>query len=206
MSPDPQPSPHRPRELRTPLLLFSSAQRAFLVLCLASALACRLPAQSTGQAGTYRNPILFADYSDPDVIRDGNNYYLISSSFAFVPGIPILQSTDLVHWTIIAHVIQRIEINPAYDMAGGNRYGRGVWAPAIRKHNGLFYVYFPSPDEGIFVSTASKITGPWSKPVPAHSGTTTVTPTSSTPKKAQARSSSIAWPLTASRSSTTAKK
>jgi len=124
------------------------------------------PPQAVGQAkGTYRNPVLFADYSDPDVIRDGNNYYLISSTFEFVPALPILQSNDLVHWTIIGHVLPKIEIDPAYDMQGGNRYGRGVWAPALRKHNGLFYVYFPTPDEGIFVSTAAKITGPWSKPV-----------------------------------------
>jgi beta-xylosidase len=118
------------------------------------------------QAGkTYRNPVLFADYSDPDVIRDGNNYYLVSSTFAFVPGILILQSNDLVHWTILGHVLPRIEIAPQYDMVDGNRYGRGVWAPSIRKHGGLFYVYFPTPDEGIFVSTAKKIAGPWSKPV-----------------------------------------
>lgn len=113
----------------------------------------------------YRNPILFADYSDPDVIRDGTNYYLIASTFHFVPGIPILQSTDLVHWTILGHVVNRLEMDPRYDMVGGNRYGEGVWAPSIRKHNGLFYVYFPTPHEGIFVSTAEKITGPWSAPV-----------------------------------------
>jgi beta-xylosidase len=113
----------------------------------------------------YRNPVLFADYSDPDVIRDGDNYYLVASTFEFVPGLPILQSNDLVHWTIIGHVLPKVELDPRYDMVGGNRYGRGVWAPSIRKHNGLFYVYFPTPDEGIFVSTAAKITGPWSKPV-----------------------------------------
>jgi len=122
------------------------------------------PASSAHAADTYRNPILFADYSDPDLIRDGNNYYLVSSSFSFAPGLPILQSNDLVHWTIIAHVLPRVELDPRFDMVGGNRYGRGVWAPALRKHNGLFYVYFPTPDEGIFVSTAAKIAGPWSRP------------------------------------------
>jgi beta-xylosidase len=62
-------------------------------------------------------------------------------------------------------VLPRIEIAPQYDMVEGNRYGRGVWAPAIRKHGGLFYVYYPTPDEGIFVSTAKSVAGPWSKPV-----------------------------------------
>jgi beta-xylosidase len=112
----------------------------------------------------YHNPILFADYSDPDVIRDGGNYYLVASTFHFVPGIPILQSSDLVHWTIMGHAVERLDMDPRYNMIGGNRYGKGVWAPSIRKHDGLFYVYFPTPNEGIFVTTAAKITGPWSEP------------------------------------------
>jgi len=115
-------------------------------------------------AEIYHNPILFADYSDPDVIRDGANYYLVASTFHFVPGIPILQSTDLVHWTIVGHVVDRLTMDPRYSMVGGNRYGKGVWAPSIRKHDGLYYVYFPTPNEGIFVSTASSITGPWTDP------------------------------------------
>ncbi|MGA2499859.1 MAG: glycoside hydrolase 43 family protein [Terracidiphilus sp.] len=118
----------------------------------------------TGPPAVYRNPILFADYSDPDVIRDGANYYLIASTFHFVPGIPILQSPDLVHWTIVGHVVNRLDMNPRYSLAGGNRYGAGVWAPAIRKHDGRYFVFFPTPDAGIFVSTAEKITGPWSSP------------------------------------------
>lgn len=122
-------------------------------------------ARSQTSAKTFNNPVLFADYSDPDVFRDGSDYYLIASTFHFVPGIPILHSRDLVHWTIIAHVLPRIDLDPKYDMQGGNRYAGGVWAPSLRKHNGTFYVYFPTPDEGIFVSTAKKITGPWSKPV-----------------------------------------
>ena len=114
--------------------------------------------------GIYRNPILFADYSDPDVIRDGDHYYLIASTFHFVPGIPILSSPDLVHWTILGHAVQRLEMDPRYSMIGGNAYGKGVWAPAIRKHNGLFYIYFPTPTEGIFVTTSRNIDGPWTAP------------------------------------------
>jgi beta-xylosidase len=113
----------------------------------------------------YQNPVLFADYSDPDAIRDGANYYLISSTFEFVPGIPILQSQDLVHWTILGHAVSRLNLDPKYNLDGGNRYGGGVWAPAIRKHNGRFYIYFPTPDEGIFMTSAAKITGPWTEPV-----------------------------------------
>ncbi len=128
---------------------------------LLSFLAPRAHTQSTI---AYRNPILFADYSDPDAIRDGSHYYLIASSFHFVPGIPILESTDLVHWTILGHVVRRLEMDPRYNMTGGNRYGMGVWAPSIRKHDGLFYVYFPTPTEGIFVSTAPQMSGPWSAP------------------------------------------
>lgn len=115
-------------------------------------------------ASVYHNPVLFADYSDPDVIRDGASYYLIASTFHFVPGIPILQSPNLVHWTILGHVVDRLTMDPRYSMVGGNRYGKGVWAPSIRKHDGLFYVYFPTPTEGIFLSTAASITGPWSAP------------------------------------------
>ncbi|HEV2484615.1 MAG TPA: glycoside hydrolase 43 family protein [Terracidiphilus sp.] len=138
--------------------------RILTAVCLSvTALAAMAQAAQTAQA-VYHNPILFADYSDPDVIRDGANYYLVASTFHFVPGIPILQSTDLVHWTIVGHVVQRMDMDPRYSMVGGNRYGKGIWAPSIRKHDGLYYVYFPTPSEGIFVSTAANITGPWSAP------------------------------------------
>ena len=123
----------------------------------------KAPAQPA--AARYTNPILYADYSDPDVIRVGSDFYLVASSFSFVPGIPVLHSRDLVHWEIVAHVVPRLTMSPAYDMVDGNRYGGGVWAPAVRFHHGLFYLYFPTPGEGIFVSTAPRMTGPWSEPV-----------------------------------------
>jgi beta-xylosidase len=147
----------------------SGTRRAEAIIC--AVLLWHLPgvaasavAQSKN-ATEFHNPILFADYSDPDVIRDGNKYYLVASTFHFVPGIPILESNDLVHWKIVGHVVKRLGMDPRYDMVGGNRYGQGIWAPAIRKHKGLFYVYFPTPGEGIFVSTARNIAGPWSDPV-----------------------------------------
>lgn len=141
--------------------------RALLLALVSLSLGlCRqTSAQSSRADHDYKNPILFADYSDPDVIRDGKDFYLVASTFHFVPGIPVLQSRDLVHWRIVAHVVARMNMSPAYDMVGGYRYGGGVWAPAVRFHNGLFYVYFPTPDEGIFVSTAPHMTGPWTEPV-----------------------------------------
>src|ERR1700749_71418 len=96
---------------------------AVLALLLAQALL----APALAIEARYKNPILFADSSDPDVIRDGTKYYLVASTFHFVPGIPILQSGDLVHWTIIGHVVQRMEMDPRYSMIGGDRYGKGVW-------------------------------------------------------------------------------
>lgn len=111
--------------------------------------------------GTYSNPVLAADYSDPDVVRVGNDFYLVASSFDAVPGLPILHSTDLVHWEIVAHGFARQLPEDRYKVT---QHGNGVWAPAIRYHEGKFYIFYPDPDLGIFVITANSITGPWSEP------------------------------------------
>lgn len=120
--------------------------------------------------GTYRNPVLFSDYSDPDILRVGDKYYLVASSFHFMPGIPVLESHDLVNWRIVGHVFQRLDIDPRYSMEGGFKYGQGAWAPSLRFHDGLFYVYFPTPQEGIFMSSAPSPAGPWTKPVAVIAG------------------------------------
>lgn len=112
--------------------------------------------------GTYRNPVLAGDYSDPDVTRVGQVYYLTASSFTNTPGLPILRSTDLVNWTLIGHALT--DIPPvAHHMTP--RRGGGVWAPAIRHHGGKFMIYYPDPDFGVFLVTAKDPAGPWSKPV-----------------------------------------
>jgi beta-xylosidase len=90
---------------------------------------------------------------------------MVASTFHFMPGVPVLHSRDLVNWQVIAHVFPRLDIDPRYSMQGGNRYGRGAWAPAIRFRKGKYYVYFPTPDEGIFMSTAPSPRGPWTAPV-----------------------------------------
>ena len=110
--------------------------------------------------GTYCNPVLYADYSDPDVIRVGDDFYLTASSFNCIPGLPILHSTDLVNWSLVSHALKQLP-HPRYAEV---QHGQGVWAPSIRHHEGLFWIFFPTPDEGIFVTTASDPTGDWSTP------------------------------------------
>ncbi len=112
--------------------------------------------------GTYKNPVLNADYSDPDAIRVGNDFYLVSSSFEDIPGLPILHSYDLVNWTIIGHALHR---QPPFDHFSRPQHGNGVWAPALRYHNGEFYLYYPDPDFGIYLVKAKNAAGPWSEPM-----------------------------------------
>lgn len=112
--------------------------------------------------GSYKNPILHADYSDPDAIRVGDDYYLTSSSFEDVPGLPILHSKDLVNWRIIGHALPR---QYPYAHFSAPRHGEGVWAPALRYHKGEFYLYYPDPDFGIYLTKAKNAAGPWSDPV-----------------------------------------
>lgn len=123
--------------------------------------------------GTYKNPILNADYSDPDAIRVGNDFYLVASSFEDMPGLPILHSNDLVNWRIIGHALLR---QPPYDHFSKPQHGNGVWAPAIRYHNGEFYIYYPDPDYGIYVLKAKNAAGPWSEPVLVQGGAGLIDP------------------------------
>ena len=112
--------------------------------------------------GTYRNLVLPADYSDLDCIRVGDDYYAISSTFQYSPGMVILHSKDLVNWTIAGHAINDLtEIGPDLNWDRMNRYGKGVWAGAIRYAKGRFWVYFGTPDEGYFMTSAPRPEGPW---------------------------------------------
>lgn len=110
--------------------------------------------------GTYTNPVLNADYSDPDVCAVGEDYYLTASSFAHIPGLPILHSRDLVNWELIGHALQS-----QFPDSKAPQHGNGVWAPSIRHHNGEFYIYWGDPDRGVFMVKAKDASGPWSEPV-----------------------------------------
>lgn len=108
--------------------------------------------------GRYKNPILNADYPDPDVCRVGDDYYMTISSFNCIPGLPILHSKDLVNWTIIGHAIERLFPDSVFSKVV---HGGGVYAPSIRYHKGEFYIYYGDPDYGIFMTKTSNPAGDW---------------------------------------------
>ena len=111
--------------------------------------------------GMYKNPILYADYSDPDACRVGEDYFMIASSFCNAPGLPVLHSKDLVNWKVVNYILPKVP-EKRYDKPV---HGCGVWAPAIRYHDGTFFACFPMPDEGIYMSTTKDPFGIWSEPV-----------------------------------------
>jgi len=126
------------------------------------------------QNGIYTNPVLHSDYSDPDVIRAGDEYFMVASSFNCVPGIPVLRSNDLVSWELTGYALQRLQPEQYYSTV---RHGGGVWAPCIREHNGEFYIFYPDPDHGIFMVKARDPAGPWSAPATVMSGKGLIDPT-----------------------------
>ncbi|WP_343554938.1 glycoside hydrolase 43 family protein [Sphingobacterium sp.] len=111
--------------------------------------------------GRFKNPIINADYSDPDAIRVGEDYYMTASSFNHSPGLPILHSKDMINWEIIGHALPRQVPESVFKSV---RHGGGVWAPSIRYHNGEFYIYYPDPDFGIYQIKTKDIRGLWSAP------------------------------------------
>ena len=111
---------------------------------------------------TYRNPIIPADYSDLDCIRVGDDYYAISSTMQFSPGMTVLHSKDLVNWAFASNAVTDLtQIGPALSWQEMDRYGRGIWAGTLRYHNGRFYLFFGTPDEGFFMTSAPQAEGPW---------------------------------------------
>ncbi|MFV8341241.1 glycoside hydrolase 43 family protein [Flavobacterium sp. XS2P39] len=124
--------------------------------------------------GTYKNPILHADYSDPDVVRVGDDYYMTSSSFNCIPGLPILHSKDLVNWELINYALPK---QSPFDVFDKPQHGNGVWAPCIRYHNNELYIYYPDPDYGIYMVKTKDPKGVWSKPILVKEGKGLIDPT-----------------------------
>lgn len=112
--------------------------------------------------GTYKNPILYADYSDPDVLRVGEDYYMTASSFNSAPGLPILHSKDMVNWKLINHAIQQLIPNDIFKIP---QHGNGVWAPSIRFHNDTYYIYWGDPDFGVYMVKTKNPNKKWDDPI-----------------------------------------
>ena len=113
--------------------------------------------------GKYKNPVLYADYSDPDACRVGDDFYMTSSCFYCLPGLEILHSNDLVNWTIIGAAVP-YALTPI-ETPERPEHGNRVWAPSIRHHNGEFYIFWGDPDQGAFMVKAKDPQGPWTEPV-----------------------------------------
>ena len=144
--------------------------KSFFLLCLLPVMAS---AQTNYQSqvwspdngdGTYTNPVINADYSDPDICvgPSGKDYFMTASSFNCIPGLPILHSTDLVNWRIIGYALS--ELRPL-EVFNKPAHGMGVWAPCIRYHNGEFYIYWGDPDYGVFMVKTKDPAGRWDDPV-----------------------------------------
>lgn len=112
--------------------------------------------------GTYNNPIIYSDYSDPDVVRVGEDYYMTSSSFNSAPALPILHSKDMVNWTLINHALKQQVPNDTFKVP---QHGNGVWAPSIRYHNNEIYIYWGDPDFGIYMVKTKDPYGKWDDPI-----------------------------------------
>ncbi|GLB53176.1 glycoside hydrolase [Neptunitalea chrysea] len=139
---------------------------SILVICVIISNAQNKTVSEVWQAdtgnGTYKNPILYSDYSDPDVVKVGNDYYMTASSFNSAPGLPILHSTDMVNWELINHALPVIVPEDHFKVP---QHGNGVWAPSIRYHNNEIYIYWGDPDFGIYMVKTKDPYGTWEAPV-----------------------------------------
>ncbi len=113
--------------------------------------------------GTYTNPLIFADFPDPDVIRVGNVYYMVSTTMHIFPGATILKSYDLVNWEYCSNPLEKIESSPCFNLDGCDRYGHGQWASSLKYNNGTYYLLFTTLEEGSYLLTATDPEGPWEK-------------------------------------------
>jgi beta-xylosidase len=135
-----------------------------IFVCLLSIVATDLKAQKTHSDngdGTYTNPVIAADFPDPDVILAGNTYYMVTTTMFVFPGVTILKSQDLVNWEYCSNAVPRFDFSPCYNFDGCNRYGHGQWATSLKYNNGKFYLLFITLDEGGFICSAAKAEGPW---------------------------------------------
>ena len=112
-----------------------------------------------------QNPMLWADVPDPDVIRVGDTFYLVSTTMHLMPGAPIMKSKDLKNWETVGYIFDKLTDSPKYDLQQGTAYGRGQWATSLKYHNGKFYALLAPNEQGAmgdtYIFTADKAEGPW---------------------------------------------
>ena len=109
--------------------------------------------------GTYSNPLFYEEFEDPDVIRAGDDYYLAGTTMHMNPAVMLMHSKDLVNWELAGYCMDKLDLGPAYRLEGGNIYGRGIWAPCIRYHDGLFYIFSNVNGAGLQVFRSKSIQG-----------------------------------------------
>jgi beta-xylosidase len=122
---------------------------------------CAQRTHSDNGDGTYTNPLIAADFPDPDVLLEGDTYYLVTTTMFVFPGVTILKSKDLVNWEYCCNAVPRMDFSPCYNLDGCSRYGHGQWATSLKYHDGRFYLLFLTLDEGGFLCSAAKPEGPW---------------------------------------------
>lgn len=133
----------------------------FIFWVLSSANLMAQNVHSDNGDGTYTNPVIPADFPDPDVILVGDTYYMVSTTMFVFPGVTIIKSQDLVNWEYCSHAVPRFDFSKCYDLDSCNRYAHGQWATSLKYHNGKFYLLFITLDEGGFMCTATNAEGPW---------------------------------------------
>ena len=112
---------------------------------------------------TYSNPLFYEEFEDPDVIRVGEDYYLAGTTMHMNPALIVLHSKDLVNWELASYCMDRLDLGPAFRLEGANVYGRGIWAPCIRYHAGVFYVFSNVNGVGCQLFRSASPTGPWTR-------------------------------------------
>ena len=114
--------------------------------------------------GTYSNPLFYEEFEDPDVIRVGDTYYLAGTTMHMMPAVQLMESKDLVNWKLAGYCMDKLDLGPQYRLEGGRGvYGAGIWAPCIRHHDGMFYVFSNVNGAGLQVFRSNSIYGPWER-------------------------------------------
>ena len=113
--------------------------------------------------GTYSNPLFYEEFEDPDPIRVGDDYYLASTTMHMNPAVIIMHSEDLVNWELAGYCMDRLDLGPAFRLEGGQIYGNGIWAPCIRYHDGMFYVFCNVNRAGLQIFRSKSASGPWQR-------------------------------------------